>query len=467
MNESSPTAMFGKLFSTDNVFFSGGFGLAVLGAVAQLTRKASSLAGMMARRHFLMTLEVTSKDASYPWVLNWISNQGRNTQHLTVSTVHDRLCDGSAIHRFTKIPGPGRHVFWQDNRLIWVERERQHGTFSIESGVPWEKVVLTCIGRDTTVFDKLLHQARDAALDEQKGNTVIYSSWGSEWKQFGHPRQKRSLDSVILEDGVGERIVADLDEWRKSAKWYHEQGIPYRRGYLVHGPPGGGKTSFIYALAGYLNYNICILSVSDRDMTDDRLAIAMSNLPQQSILLLEDIDAAFVQRSTGADSRSQVTFSGLLNTLDGIASSEERIVFMTTNFIERLDPALMRPGRVDLSQYIRHSSKSQAQRLFMKFYQGMPNIEELSQSFVDKMPDSALLSMASLQGYLMRYKASPTNAVDNFAQHIANQVSAPMLTPPQVSPETSENRPRRRRLTAFDVDRVVFNPQSGSGFCKD
>ena len=74
-------------------------------------------------------------------------------------------------------------------------------------------------------------------------------------------------------------------------------GIPYRRGYLLHGPPGSGKTSFIQCLAGQLEYNICVLNLGERGMTDDRLSHLLSNTPPQSIILLEDIDAAFPNRS--------------------------------------------------------------------------------------------------------------------------------------------------------------------------
>ena len=113
---------------------------------------------------------------------------------------------------------------------------------------------------------------------------------------------------------------------------YADRGIPYRRGYLLHGPPGSGKSSFILALAGHLSYNICILNLAERGLTDDRLALALSCVPPNSLILLEDIDAAFPSRpstrsnnnvnstlgtltrnnrsiSTGSD----VTFSGLLN----------------------------------------------------------------------------------------------------------------------------------------------------------
>jgi mitochondrial chaperone BCS1 len=74
------------------------------------------------------------------------------------------------------------------------------------------------------------------------------------------------------------------------------EGIPYRRGYLLHGPPGSGKTSFIQALAGDLDYNLCILNLSERGLTDDRLHLILSIIPERCIMVLEDIDTAFSGR---------------------------------------------------------------------------------------------------------------------------------------------------------------------------
>lgn len=95
------------------------------------------------------------------------------------------------------------------------------------------------------------------------------------------------------------------------------------------------------ALAGELDYSVCVLNLSDRGLSDDRLNHLLSVAPQHSIILLEDVDAAFVSREdtpamkSAYEGLSRVTFSGLLNTLDGVASTEARIVFMTTNYLER------------------------------------------------------------------------------------------------------------------------------------
>lgn len=82
---------------------------------------------------------------------------------------------------------------------------------------------------------------------------------------------------------------------------YEMTGIPYRRGYLLHGPPGSGKSSFIQALAGSLEYNISVLNLSERGLTDDKLNHLLANAPERTIILLEDIDAAFTGRTQSGE----------------------------------------------------------------------------------------------------------------------------------------------------------------------
>lgn len=91
---------------------------------------------------------------------------------------------------------------------------------------------------------------------------------------------------------------------------FYYPGIPYRRGYLLHGPPGCGKSSFITALAGELERGICVLNLSERGLTDDRLNHLLAVAPQQTIILLEDIDAAFKDRSQ--DTHSNYTIFNLI-----------------------------------------------------------------------------------------------------------------------------------------------------------
>lgn len=168
-------------------------------------------------------------------------------------------------------------------------------------------------------------------------------------------------------------VVSRASEGSRRRVWLtgSRAGIPYRRGYLLHGAPGSGKSSFITALAGALDQGICLLNLSERGLTDSKLTHLLAHLPDSSLLLLEDIDAAFHGRAAPASEDGfvpGVTFSGLLNALDGVASAESRVVFMTTNHVERLDPALIRPGRVDLALELGDADGHQVRELLRRFY---------------------------------------------------------------------------------------------------
>lgn len=71
------------------------------------------------------------------------------------------------------------------------------------------------------------------ALKAHEGKTVMYTAMGSEWRPLGHPRKRRPIDSVVLDDTISERIVQDCKEFIANPTWYTDRGIPYRRGTLV------------------------------------------------------------------------------------------------------------------------------------------------------------------------------------------------------------------------------------------
>ncbi|GAA5837869.1 hypothetical protein JCM11251_004683 [Rhodosporidiobolus azoricus] len=421
-----------------NPYFSAGFGLMALGVAAQVARRSAVQAAHLAQRRLLVSLEISSKDPSYLWFLQWMSQQSARqaqladkplrgieglasrvrSHELAVETKYEQRKDGSSSAEFSLVPGPGTHYFRYKSAWFQVKRERATNMLDLNSGTPWETVHLTTLSRDRSLFPLLLSEARKLAQQAQVGRTVIYTAWGAEWRPFGRPREKRLLESVVLDEGVKERVVEDVTAFMGRGRWYSERGIPYRRGYLLHGPPGSGKSSFIQALAGSLDYNICVLNLSERGLTDDKLNHLLANAPERSIVLLEDIDAAFSKRreQTGeAGFNSNVTFSGLLNALDGVASStSQRILFLTTNHLEKLDPALIRPGRVDLKELIDDATPYQARELFNRFYGDEEGLErgemeklreELVADIEQAVNEGVRVSMAALQGHFIRNSA--------------------------------------------------------------
>ncbi|KAI9299006.1 hypothetical protein K502DRAFT_333999 [Neoconidiobolus thromboides FSU 785] len=415
--------MFDNLIDSlsNNPYFSAGFGLVGVGFGLTVAKQGSQLGYMYLKRRMLIQLEITSKDKSYPWLLNWLSLQKEQHIHqLSIETSFKQHNNGSVMTKFNFVPGPGQHFFNYKGAWFQVKRQRENKLVDLTSGAPWETITITTLTRDKKFVFELLDKARELALSKQMGKTVIYSSYGPEWRPFGQPRKKKPINSVILKDNQSDRIVKDVKEFLLNEKWYNDRGIPYRRGYLLYGPPGTGKSSFIQGLAGELDYNICLLNLSERGLTDDRLNHLMTVVPERSILLLEDIDAAFNQReqTTKQGYQSMVTFSGLLNALDGVGAAEERIIFMTTNHIEKLDTALIRPGRVDLKEYFGHVNEAQLINLFLRFY---PNEKELALKFKEKLftykekdiDEEVRLSAAALQGHFVRFKDSPVEALEN------------------------------------------------------
>jgi chaperone BCS1 len=219
-------------------------------------------------------------------------------------------------------------------------------------------------------------------------------------------RMPRKIDSVILPTGETARILEDVKLFQESAAWYNMRGIPYRRGYLLHGEPGNGKSSLVIALASELGYDICMLNLNAKDMTDERLLSVLANVPAKSVVLVEDIDCVFNAR-TRCENKDTLTISGLLNAIDGVMASEGRILFVTTNHLDKLDPALIRPGRIDVTVWLSNASREQMEQLFLRFF---PMLTEMAATF-SKRGEPNTWSMATLQGHLLKYRDDPAAAM--------------------------------------------------------
>jgi chaperone BCS1 len=216
---------------------------------------------------------------------------------------------------------------------------------------------------------------------------------------------------VFLPNNDSERIVADVAVFAASQAWYIERGIPWRRGYLFHGVPGSGKTSLISALAGHFRMNLYILNLGSPYLSDDNLTTLLSRVPGRSFVLLEDIDAAFNQRDKSGDARNKLTFSGLLNALDGAGSKDGSMVFMTTNHLEQLDPALTRPGRADFRVEFGYATADQANRMFLAFFPEADGAD----GFGDRV-EAMKLSMAEVQNHLIQHRDSCVRALNSLAK---------------------------------------------------
>jgi chaperone BCS1 len=220
--------------------------------------------------------------------------------------------------------------------------------------------------------------------------------FGDEWRQ-AESKPRRRLESVVLEPGAARQLHDDIHEFFTRRDWYAQMGIPWRRGYLLYGPPGTGKTSVAYALAGELGLKLCALSLTNPKLNDNVMAALLQRTPPRSLILIEDIDAFFTARDK-ADAKVEVSFSGLLNAIDGVGAQEGRIVVLTTNHRERLDAALIRPGRIDVQVELGLATAEQLQGLLLRFHpQAQAEAAALAASYPPRSLSPAQIQQALIE----------------------------------------------------------------------
>lgn len=363
--------------------------------------------------------------------------------------------DSSGMFRHTTASGTHWFKFDRDRERIpsgWM------GTIQDK-----EKLDLTVLGRSTLPLKELIDEARDRYLSQKTTLTTIQRPRSKEQRGRGRQawqrvsaRPSRPMATVVLDDLQKATILKDINDFLhpRTPRWYSNRGIPYRRGYLFHGPPGTGKTSLSFALAGVFGLDIYCLSLSEATLTEEDLILLFNSLPKRCVVLLEDIDTAGVLRkkeefpssddkqpSSGRKSRKRgikgepdaeedasppsaestaaasvaaevtkalasatekqnqnisrpgittanqgISLSGLLNAIDGVASQEGRVLVMTTNYPEKLDDALVRPGRVDLKIRFSLASRMQIRELFLRMYRADEGVAKMPTRISEILP---------------------------------------------------------------------------------
>ncbi|XP_014502869.1 AAA-ATPase ASD, mitochondrial [Vigna radiata var. radiata] len=234
----------------------------------------------------------------------------------------------------------------------------------------------------TSYIQHVLKKGRAIAVDNRKlklytnNSSIDWHGWkGTKWSHvnFEHPSR---FETLAMNPKKKEEIVKDLERFKTGEKYYAKVGKAWKRGYLLYGPPGTGKSSMIAAMANYMNYDVYDLELTAvKENTELRKLLIETS--SKSIIVIEDIDCSLdltgqrrkkkKKKEKDEDDEekqknnpvkiaeeeekkeSKVTLSGLLNFIDGIwsACGGERIIVFTTNFVEKLDPALVRRGRMD------------------------------------------------------------------------------------------------------------------------
>jgi len=459
-------------------------------------------------KHLMSTVEVRTDDEIYNILMSWVAAQhfAKNSRRFVVNTnLSSRSwflwrwdddeeenddassTDGSPSEFGQKkkplayTPSFGSHSFWYRGHLLLFKRSQNREQASYLVVSEREEISLSCFGRNPWILKELLQEARAEYQKKDSQKTMIYrgstraGSTEPTWQRC-MARTSRPFSTVILNEKTKKDIVDDVADYLSptTRKWYSNRGIPWRRGYLLTGPPGTGKSSLSLALAGFFKMRIYIVSLSSISANEENLATLFAELPRRCVVLLEDIDTAgltHTREDVGTNDATEhkegggemvpgqltpgnpanqpsgrLSLSGLLNILDGVASQEGRVLIMTTNHVEKLDKALIRPGRVDQIVRFTLADDEIIGAIFRAIYAPLEgdeddtpmqypdkalsletettlaaqaakrtadivaNVEALSKAFVDRIPAHEF-SPAEIQGYLMKHKRSAEAAV--------------------------------------------------------
>ncbi|MGC2474665.1 MAG: AAA family ATPase [Candidatus Sulfotelmatobacter sp.] len=387
-----------------NQFASGGLLLMIIGAISVYLRALPTNLWFWIVEQTTMTITVKDDDAAFAWIKEWFLEQKflERIRHVDLDTT--LRGQGTAL-----IPAPGRHRFWHGGRPFWVWFTRSEDT---KGWTPRriESLTFRTIGRKQIFLKRFVGEI--VACHQRKVKTASYLYVYDEvwtWVQAYTPRL---LDSVILKPGERERLVDDIEKFRASRERYRYLGVPYHRGYLLYGPPGTGKTSLVSGLAA--QFGMSVYAVNLTEFNDRTLKSAINNVPQNAVILFEDIDCMKTgnrhpepseqDRSSPGLRRDKedpagfgVSLSGLLSVLDGFHAPENVLFVMTTNHIESLDLALLRPGRIDYKLYLGKAADAQKLELYRRFFPEATESE--AREFVEAHAFAE--TMAEFQGLLL------------------------------------------------------------------
>ncbi|OJJ31666.1 hypothetical protein ASPWEDRAFT_45633 [Aspergillus wentii DTO 134E9] len=443
-------------------------GLLLLGLITSL-RSAGRILYAYAEKTCLATVHVKDEDQLYEDIILWMNDhvfKDCNFRSVLAQTTSSEKKEHKEKKREKgmrpdKRPKPDKLINYKQNddgssmelkpfhgsrffrfKGTWILFNHAHepitSTQQVEGNPPMK---LQCLSLSLSPIVALLEEARAYRRQVSVSSITVHRAMTTpremiRWKPVAS-RSSRDISTVILKKDKKEAILQDINEYLHphTQQWYANHGIPYRRGYLFSGPPGTGKTSLASAIAGVFGLDIYVLSLLDPTITESHFIRLFSEVPTRCVVLLEDIDAAGLNRgslsskeSKSADGQNTTTngntvsLSGLLNAIDGVSSQEGRILIMTTNAPQDLDKALIRPGRVDMHVQFDLPSHEELHSLFLSMYSDVPEIaeakekpeslDELATRFAESVPEKQH-SLAEVQGFLLRFKRDPKEACSN------------------------------------------------------
>jgi len=304
--------------------------------------------GFVVRKFYVaLTIEEAETEDPYTWLSLWAEKRIR-AKKITDLLLRRQIERESVVYQM--VPHYGTYYLRFRKRYLLIFSSLKEGTDNPGAATlirPRRTIRISIWGTlDRAIITELLDEAKNEFYGGLEKRLILYYNEGGWWSS--RDISPRPLDTIYLPPSTSETMLTDAQKFMRSRDQYRSLGIPWRRGYLLHGPPGTGKSSFVQALATVLEIPIYFLNLSSVERPEE-LQRLFNSVTSRAILLIEDVDCvpAARQRQEDKDAPKGIITSDLLNVIDGVVATEGRVLIMTTNHRGRLDSALLRKGRID------------------------------------------------------------------------------------------------------------------------
>lgn len=384
----------------NNVLFQGGLMLAILAYIGNALKDIPKLIFNLIKRKIFYHVSIEENNKLYECLEYWLKYN-----HLKqYKNVYGYCLNNNVMY---KHKNDIFYIKFKNKYLKIHKNETKIDVLNNTSNIYYNNYTISSFnGKD--VINDILNNALLLYNEYIKNdiNSYLYV-YNKNW-QFCHTLNNKNIKEVVLKDK--NLLIEDLDIFINSKEWYNKRTIPYRRGYLLYGLPGNGKTSTALAICKYLKRNIHVINLND--MSDEKLIDAFSTLYSDAIILLEDIDSCYNKnREIISTNKNIFSFSTLLNCLDGVFSKPDTILIFTTNHIENINEALIREGRIDYRMEISNPNNTEINEYLSLFYN-----ENVKLNF----ECNNKLNMVSIQNICIKYKNDKNKAIEELKNKINN-----------------------------------------------
>lgn len=391
-----------------NQFFSAAIGATLLASLIVLFKKVPNDVYKFVRRKVVFQATIFEHDILYDDFESWFfSNYSKKYKEVEATGIEQKNRSMPESYDYHSVDLgvyfkqlEGRFFIKYDRKCVYIEK----GRTKLEQAKDTRELFfnqyhLTCIDGAETI-KKLLQECRQFSSIKRKPNEIkIYTHNSYEWYVVSRINAKK-IENVILNKKIKTDILNDLQEFIDTADWYKEASIFYKRTYIFYGEPGNGKSSLSIAIGSHLNKDIYCLDLNS--ITDNNhLRALFSNLNKHSMLLIEDFDGFFNLREP-VKKDNKISFSTLLNCIDGAFYKEGLITIITTNKLDTIDPALKRKGRADMIVEVKQPRHEEVTSYLKVFYR---------KDDIEINNYNRWLSMCDIQEICLKHKDSPEDAI--------------------------------------------------------